>query len=242
MAYPLRGLRHLVAHPATWPLVVLPTLLTWAAFAVAVVVAWWLVPVWMAWVWSPSPQAAPVVLLLYAFVVNLLRALAILTVGGAAYLLAGLVAVPFNDRLSAQVEEVVGGAEALPFRWADVPMSVAHSLLSLGLWVGVVLAAWALEVVPVVGSVAHVVLSVSATGLLLGRELMDGAMSRRRWSFGAKLGFVGRYRGPVLGFGLVAAALLAVPLFNALALPCLVAGGTLLFVDLEGVGAGDAEI
>jgi len=231
---PLVGVRHVLAHPSTWPLLVLPTCITVVMFVVALVVAWTAVPWLMGLVWVPGPTNGAVVHLLYAFVANLLRALFLLVVGVTLYFTAGLVAVPFNDRLSAHVEQAVLGRDpSAPFDWRDVPISVAHSALALALWLPVMLGLWSLELVPVLGSLLHLLLSTLATSFFLGRELMDGAMSRRRWAFRDKLAFVWRHRGPALAMGAVASLLLAVPLLNGLFLPVLIAGGTELFLRLE---------
>lgn len=236
---PLTGLRHVVRHPSTWPLLVLPTAITLTFFVGALAVTWWSVPWLMGAIWVPGPQHVALVHILYAFVGYLLRALLFLGVGVVVYFTAGLVAVPFNDRLSAHVEHVVRGEDpAQPFDWRDVPVSVAHSALALLLWVPVMVALWSLEVVPMLGSLLHVVLSTLATSFFLGRELMDGAMSRRRWSFRAKLAFVWRHRSSTLAMGAVAALLLAVPFLNGLLLPVLIAGGTDLFLRLEALEAG----
>jgi len=241
---PLRGVRHVAAHPSTWPLMVLPTLITTTLFVLGLALAWWSVPALMGLIWAPGPGHAPLIHVLYAFVANLLRALAFLGIGITLYLTAGLLAVPFNDRLSAHVEEVVRGAEVSdPFDWRDIPISVAHSALALGMWLPVMVALWSLELVPGLGSLLHLVLSTAATSLYLGRELMDGAMSRRRWSFREKLDFVWRHKQPALAMGLVASVLLAIPLLNGLVLPVLIAGGTQLFLRLEDEDAthGDGE-
>ena len=58
--------------------------------------------------------------------------------------------------------------------------------------------------------------------------------ARRGWPIRARLGLLGRHPWLMFGFGLAVWGCLFVPLLNLAFMPLSVAGGTLLFLDLEG--------
>ncbi len=240
LTYPFRGIRLVLTHPSTWPYLAVPTLITTGALLTALYVAWQGVPWLLAKVWVPEGDVW-VVEVLWLSLVLVLRALAFLVVGIALYFSAGLVAVPFNDRLSERIETLVAAPGPPPSgrisSFAALATSVSHSALSLMLYLLAMAGLLLLELVPGPGSALHIGLGLLATSLFLGREMMDGCMSRRRMSYGAKLRLVRDNLGAVVGFGLVAAALLWLPLLNFVLLPMMVAGGTLLFCDLERAAA-----
>jgi uncharacterized protein involved in cysteine biosynthesis len=124
-----------------------------------------------------------------------------------------------------------------PFSWrqtlGDLKNSVIHSALSLGLWLSVMIASLVLNLLPVAGSVLSFAIGVAATTMFVARESMDGAMSRRRMRYRHKLRVIVAHPWLMLGFGLVVATLLWIPLLNFVILPMAVAGGTVMFCQLE---------
>jgi uncharacterized protein involved in cysteine biosynthesis len=240
MSYPLLGVRLVLTHAATWPYLVAPVLINAAVFLTAAFVAWHGIALAMGLVWAPGAESGWFVHVAWYATAFLLRALAFLVIGVALYFTAGLVAIPFNDRLSEHVETLCLGPYEESFDWrvllVDVLQSVAHSALSLVLWLGVMAPLFLLQLVPVAGSVLHFVLGTLVTSLFLAREMMDGCLSRRRMGYGHKLRVIRANGWVALGFGLVAAGMLWVPLLNFALLPMVVAGGALLYCHLETLG------
>lgn len=240
VSYPFRGIAFVLARPATWPFLVFPVLITAIVFTSALYIAWHTVPWALTEVFGSNPQAhvdPPLIVVhTWEMFVTLLRAVAFLVIGIVLYFSAGLVAVPFNDRLSQKVETITRGTsdDGVPGTWlGDITLSVSHSALSAVLYVSAMVLLFALNVFPGPGTFVHLTTSLFLTSMFLVREMMDGAMSRRRMSYGRKVRTIGRNLPMMLGFGLVAAVLTWVPLMNFVFLPMLVAGGTLMFCHLE---------
>ena len=239
--YPFRGMVLVLTRPGTWPFLLVPTILTAAAFATALYLAWILTPTMLAQSWTPPPGAPVVVGWMWDLQLLLIRVLAFMGLALGLYFTAGLVAVPFNDRLSDKVERMCLGPRADDATtWTmivDVVQSVSHSAVSMLLYVSAMVSLFVLELVPGFGSFAHLLLGALATALFIVREMMDGAMSRRRMRYGHKIRVLRANLPVVLGFGLVASVLLWVPLMNFVFMPMMVAGGTLLYCHLELAGA-----
>jgi len=237
-AYPFRGLGFIARNPRLLPWVLLPIavtlgLLVGAAFLTLAGTPWLVDQLWA--------RPAGGLLLTSWWILAVGLGLALFAVSMVVlYATAGLIGTPFYDRLSQRVEDTVRGPADEPFSWrvflGDVWQSVSHTLIALILWLVVMGALLLLNVVPVVGSALEFVLSVAFTALFLSREMMDGAMSRRRLSFRRKLGVVLGNLALMEGFGLAAAMLLWVPLLNFVSMPVAIVGGTLMLLDLEDEG------
>lgn len=240
LRYAWWGMRLVLTRTALWPYVAGPVLITILLFTGAASIAWLGIGLAMDLVWAPGPQTAAWVQAAWVALGLFLRAFALLAVGVALYLAAGLLATPFVDKLSEHVERLVLGPSDEPFSLrvmlGDLALSVAHTVLSMLLWVVLMGGAFLLNVVPIAGQVLSLAAGVLATAFLVTRESMDGALSRRRMGYGAKLRVLVSQPALTFGFGLAAAALLWVPFLNFLVLPMTVAGGTLLFCHLEQQG------
>lgn len=236
----LTGARAVVTRPHLWGYLLAPITILLTFFLLAVPVSWASVGWLMNEIFTPKPGTNFLVLWLWATVGLLVRSAALLGLGLALYFAAGLVATPFNDRLSDQIEQMTLGSHKEPFAWkvmlGDLLNSVAHTALSLCVWLFVMSLALLLNLLPVLGSVLSFLLATSATAIFLGRESMDGCMSRRRMSYRHKYRVVLANLPLVFGFGLAASALLWIPFLNFLMLPVAVAGGTLMYCDLERQG------
>jgi len=235
MSYPLQGFRLVLTHPNTWKYLLAPMALSLLALIAALYGTTQLVQMLMASRIAAADNVAEqsALWLFTAFLyVGSFAVTMVFT-----YVLANLLAVPFNDRLSERVEQLTLGPLDEPFRLGtmvtDLLQSVVHSALSLLLWSVVMAGLVALNIVPVFGSVFSVIGTTVATSFFLSREMMDGAMSRRRLGYAHKLRVVRANRAVCLGFGLVASAFLWFPVVNILLMPMMVAGGTLLFCHLE---------
>ncbi len=230
-----KGAGFLVRRPRLFPYVIGPALLTLGM----VVWAWFL-----SWSWTPwllglfwVRPASP------GFLQNLWNGSAFFLIlwgfATAAILIFGLLGAfgaPFYDRLSMAVEQEIN-PNAPVLGWRDelraVLLSVAHALMAAVLWILAMVALVVLEIIPVLGILLEMAGSLTVTALFLARAMLDGPMSRRRYSFGEKVGFMRQRPLMMLGFGLGATGLLMVPLVNVFTIPIAVVGGTLLFDHLE---------
>ncbi len=238
--YPMRGVRHLIDTPRLWTYVVVPVFLTVVMIGGAGWLAWTQGPALLELAWTqPGGEGALATTLLVLWHVALVLArLALFLVGTLVfYGVGGVVAIPFNDFLSQAVEESVLGSRSEPFTWglffADLRMSLSHSLLGLALYVVVMVPVLLLNLVPVVGSVVAATLGGLATTVFLAREMIDGPLSRDRITFANKVGVLRQQKALMIGFGSATACMLWVPGLNLISIPCAVVGGTLLYCQLK---------
>ncbi len=235
--YALYGVRVVVTHPSVWWMIVVPALVTIGLFVFGV----WGLAVVLPWlttfVWTPRPEHAAWVWIGYRVVLWTFRISAVVALFVLLYLTAGLIATPFNDLLSQRVEREVLGLREERATWgavlADLSWSIVHSALSLSVYVVVMIAAFFLNLVPGIGSVASFVVGSVASGMFFTREAMDGSLSRRRMAYARKWRVVLAQWPLALGFGMSVSLLMWIPFLNFLVLPMSVAGGTLMFCHLE---------
>lgn len=225
----LRSHRELWGYLA-WPLVL--NLVVGSALTVAGIFAGWqavdgLVAGLPAWLAALGPVLHGLVVVLVCLAVAFLVARAGVVLGA-----------PWYDALSEHIEAIVAPEAARPavspwpFGWlVDVGRALRWEAQKGLLALGVALVVLAMNVVPVVGQIAGAALAVG-TAILFGcLDAMDASLERRRLGFRAKLGLV-LGQGPlVLGFGGPAAVLVGLPFLNLLAVPFLMAAGTLIYCE-----------
>jgi len=237
---PWQGLRFLLAQPRLLGLIVAPALINMVLLLAALAAALLWGPGLRGRVWSrPGAQGfwglilSGIWLGTAALVVLLLAMLGFICVYG----LAGLVLTPFLDYLSERVEALVLGPRADCFSWGvfcrQVGISAFHSLLNLGLYLLVMGSLLLLNLVPVAGQVLFALTSGTATAFFLGREMLDGPLTRDGYGWRGKLQLVWEHRAVAMGLGAATAALLWLPLLNFVCLPLAVIGGTLLYCRLR---------
>jgi len=240
MRYPWRGVRLVSAHRELWPFVVGPAILLASLLLGAAAIAWVVGGFLLGLVWRPGPDATWTTHAAWFITAIGIRLLLTTMAAVALYLTANVIGAPFLDRLSQEVEALALGRRDEPFSLRvaarDLASSVAHSLLSFGIWLVLMAVCAALNAVPFVGAPISFALAVCGTALLLAREAMDGAMSRRRMTYVHKLRVVFTHAPATLGFGLVHSLVLWIPFVNLAVLPVAIAGGTLLYCDLERAG------
>lgn len=149
-----------------------------------------------------------------------------------------VVAAPFNDALSEAVEGIVTGATPKPFSLAivlrDTVRTVALELLKLFLYALVMAPLFVASlVIPVVGQIFYTIFGFFFTSTYFAIDYVDWPASRRNRGVGFRLELIRREFLPMLGFGTGVWLFLLIPLVNLLFMPAAVAGGTLLFLDLE---------
>jgi CysZ protein len=253
---PLVALALLRREPRVRVAAIVPLLVSAAALAIglAVVVAWggelyalatgWLpwpeAAAWYAWTWIAPLRVLLLVVGLVAF-----GALA----GGVmlvAFLLGGVVAAPFLDRLSRRVEETLTGSvvdTTRPGRGSFLA-DAARAILEEGKRLGFFLGAQGLVVIS--GAVvpgaqpAAAAAMVALAILFLALDSASYTLDRRGLRFGEKLRWSREHFSAVAGYGAAAFLVCSIPLVNLIALPLLVAAGTLLVAETERRGhAGD---
>jgi CysZ protein len=154
--------------------------------------------------------------------------------------LSSTLAAPFNDALSEQVERIVTGAEGQPFRLAtvlrDAVRTVALEATKLAIYAGVMIPLFVLSLlVPVAGPALYSVVSFLFTSAYFAIDYIDWPATRRGRGVSERLSLLSKRSGPMFGFGAGVAVLLFVPVVNLLLMPAAVAGGTLFYLDLEGL-------
>ncbi|MEM9191007.1 MAG: EI24 domain-containing protein [Myxococcota bacterium] len=154
------------------------------------------------------------------------------------FILSAAIAAPFNAALSEQVEMLSTGQEAPRFSVAvlfrDFFRMLGLELLKLAIYFMVMVPLWILQfAVPGVGSVLVTIFGYVFTSFHLAIDYTDHTPERRG------LGFFQRYwlslRRPMasLGFGTGCMVFFFIPFVNLLFLPAAVAGGTLMYLEME---------
>lgn len=147
-----------------------------------------------------------------------------------------VIAAPFYEFLSAAAErrytgevreEPSGWREMLVDVWRGLTEAVKFLVIELGLCI------FALACAP-----ASTPVALCLSAVLIGLELMEGPMGRRRMTFRQKMRYARRHFWPLLGFGSVATVALLVPFLGVAFLPVGVVGGTMMFCDIEARSAG----
>jgi CysZ protein len=111
---------------------------------------------------------------------------------------------------------------------------VVLEIAKLGLWALVMIPLFVLSlVVPVVGQIIYAVFGFFFTAAYFAVDYIDWPASRRNRGISYRFSMLRAHFLPMLGFGTGVWLFLFVPLLNLLFMPAAVAGGTLLFLDLE---------
>ena len=229
-----RGFAFLNEHPRLWGWVIAPAVITLLLVTALVVVASRLLTHVLASLTAHLPSwlagAAS-------------RALAPLVVGallaGALFVfvaLAGLITGPFCERLSEAVDVQLTGHEGPPFSlprflW-ELAISIAHSLRRLIASVVGAIFLFALSFVPVVGTIAAIVLGGWFAARAAAYDSYDAVLARRALPYREKWAYLDMYRSRTLGLGATVAGLLLVPGVNLVALGVGAVGATLATHEL----------
>lgn len=161
--------------------------------------------------------------------------------------LTNVVAAPFNDLLSEEVEHLRLGKKGPPFSLKalarDSARTVGLEALKMALYLVVMVPLYLLSLLlPGVGQVIYTVIAFVFTALYFSVDYVDWPASRRSRSITYRFGMLREHFLPMFGFGTGVWLFLFIPIVNLLFMPAAVAGGTLLFLDLdEGAEPADAE-
>lgn len=241
LSYPLRGVAVLRRYPELARLWLAPIAITFVALAASAWLSFAYADDLLALAWA-EPVATSAGGVLLSLVYWLVRAIVYLLgfalLAIACVALSTLIAAPFNDALSEAIEERTTGRPARPFSFqralADAGRTVRIELLKLCVYASVMgpllVLSW---LVPGVGQVVYVVFGVLFTAVYFAIDYVDFPLARRGWGVRDRIALLRRKPFLLFGFGLGVWACLFVPLVNLAFMPCAVAGGTKLFLDLE---------
>jgi len=230
-----RGLAVLKSHPSLWKWLVAPAIVSLLLLIAAIVgIAHAVDPV-IGWIAPhlPSWLATVAGTLLWLLVVVLLGTAGLFVFAT----VAGMIAGPFNELLSERVEEVLTGRPSPPFSLREflhgAVLGIAHGIRRLASALVGVFVMIALGFVPVVGTIAAMLIGAWLVAGAASYDSYDAVLSRRTMAYGDKLAYLKRYRGRTFGLGLAVAGMLLVPGLNLIALGVGAAGATVAVIQLD---------
>ena len=248
LTYPVRGLSILRRHGGLSRYWLPPIALTFAALVTSLVFSVRHSDEVVNLVWG-TPSGDDWLSHLLAAIHWLVEGVALLTAYALSLvlsvLLANVFAAPFNDALSAVVEERETGLPAPPFSFAalmrDLGRTVTLELLKLFVYLGVLgplmIASW---FVPGVGTLLYSVFASLFTVVYFALDYLDWPASRRGYGVRQRIGLLSVRPLTTLGFGVSVSVCLFIPILNLFLMPLAVAGGTRLFLDLSEYAAQQA--
>lgn len=241
-----KGFRFLISHPKLWPWAIIPTLINLIILIIMMVVFihyygdlhGWLsgylghidIENPTSWYMHILDGILWVADLLFQLLIIILSLIILLIIS---YAVALIVAAPFNDTLSEQVEIIVTGSGEIPFSlkkfikdmWRIIKMESIKALILL--LIPIVL--FVLNIIPAIGGFLYVLLTFlfgawdmgfAFAELPLGRKLVP---LKERFAFGMK----NKWSLMGLGFGFI------IPFFYLIFTAPLAVGGTLLYIDRQ---------
>lgn len=157
-------------------------------------------------------------------------------------MLVPVLAAPFNDALSEEVELIRIGKEPPAFSfsrlvrevWRTVRLEGAKLLLYATVMIPLFFAAF---LIPVVGHAVYSVFGVVFTALYYAIDYVDWPASRRGLGVRDRAALARSHWPVMFGFGLSVWLLVFIPFVNLFLIPAAVAGGTMLYIDLAKLGS-----
>jgi len=231
-----RGFTFVRRHPRLWKWLVAPALVTLVLLIGLVVGITWVTRPLVAWVTTHVPSS------LAGIVGGLVELIVVAGLGvGAALIFVSvisMVAGPFNEMLSEQVEQELTGTPSPAFRLGafvrDAVVGIGHALRRLALSLVYIVLLFALNFVPLVGSAAALVIGFYLAAKGTAYDCYDAVLARRNLAYADKLAYLRRTRGRALGLRAVVTALLFVPIVNLFVLGIGAVGATLAIHAQEG--------
>lgn len=218
-----------------------PVIITLAVIVGVLVGGWFAREPLIDWIW-PSPEGETVAVAVVRVLHDLVGILLMLVIWIAGLIgsiaISAVFAAPFNDMLSEAVELLARGQAAPPFSLSELAFGAARSLrieaAKFAFFAAIMGPLFVVSFfVPVIGSVVYPVLAFLLGALYFGLDYVDWPASRRHLGARWRYRFVGRHFWALLGLGLGVWIVLFLPLFNLFLMPAAVAGGTLMFLDIE---------
>jgi CysZ protein len=229
---PWRALRLIAGNPKLWPAALAPFFINLGLF---VLFFWFTYSRFEAWVraFLPGGEGWWQQALMYAALVVVV--LLLLAVEIYLFAVVGrIIAAPFLEILTRRVERLTLGGEP-EFEdmgpWRGMLRAARQELKKLVLYLTLISSLLILNLIPVVGALAYMVLTGLTTCFFMALEFLDYPLERRGFSLGRKLAYVWELKLTGLGFGAMVLCLGVVPILNLAMLPLAAAGGALLFLD-----------
>jgi len=233
-----RGLAAIRACPGAWKWLVAPALVTLLLIAAAIAGIAHVTDPLVRWVTDHLPSflagAAGALVEIILVAVLGLGALLIFTA------VAGAIAGPFNERLSERIEAHLTGrpvpAFSLPGFLHELSLGIVHGIRRVIVALLGAIVVFAIGLVPVVGTIAALVLGFWFVARGAAYDCYDAVLARRAMAYRDKLAYLERHRARTLGLGATVAALLLVPGVNLVALGLGAAGATVAAHSPESSG------
>ncbi|MEO8548892.1 MAG: EI24 domain-containing protein [Kofleriaceae bacterium] len=228
-----RGLAVLRAHPALWKWIVAPAIVTLLLVIGAIALIAHITTPLVAWLVGHLPHflAGVAGTLLTVIVVALLAGVALLLFTA----VAGAVAGPFNEMLSERIEARLTGRAVPRFSFAEflheLSLGLVHGIRRVAVAILGSVLVLALGFIPVVGTIAALVLGFWFAARGAAYDSYDAVLARRSLAYREKLAYLERHRARSLGLGAVVAGMLLVPGLNLVALGLGAAGATVAAVE-----------
>ena len=243
LRYPLRALTLINRTPRLWQYIVVPIIAN--VFVGALLYFGLLFPLLGALdARIPDESSGLAAALLYTVWALLGVTLAI----GVGFLLVrfGVVlGAPWYGQLSEELEALLVGRPAAPKRLTlggvlgdigrALQFEIKKLLLALMIWTPSLLL-----LLPALGGLVYTVVGFALGATISCLDFFDGPLERRRLQFREKLSVVRRLLPGSASFGLVAFALVSIPLVNLLAIPLFVTAGNILVIE-QGLRVARAE-
>lgn len=145
------------------------------------------------------------------------------------FLIGMVLTSPLNDLLSEKTEATVRTPQTIPFSLHYLWRLLRGELLKSVVLILIPLVLLILNLIPVIGTIAYIVLS-SAFGMwAMGMAYIDYAVSRAQPGFRGRFTFYWQHFSAISGFGVI----FFIPFFNFVFSSPLVVGSTLLYLRLN---------
>lgn len=222
----------MISQPGLRRFVILPLLINVLVFAGLL---WFAFSRFGAWVDALIPSLPAWLSFLNYVLWPLFVALVLLMVFFTFTSLANLIASPFNAFLAEKVEIVARGKDPFPpFSWKELaamaPRTIWRELRKLGYFLPRALGLLVLSLIPGINLLAAP-LWLLFNIWMMAAQYIDYPADNNKVSWPALLDWLQRNRWASLSFGGITYLAVMVPVFNLLAMPAAIAGGTLLWVD-----------
>jgi len=235
-AYPLRAAWLLVRAPALWVYMAVPVLINMVILGL---LSYLLVPPALRWI-DEIIRGLPPWALPLAFIPRMLLLVALLLVLGFLVLQFGaIIGSPWYERLSQRLESRLRPERA---NWPEEPFNLRFVLRDIGralaftcykaiVAIAVGIPIFLVGIVPLVGPFVAGVGQFTLGAFLVGLDVLDPPLERRRLSFGEKVALFFAQSPASFGMGAICLVLLGVPLLNLFFIPICVAAGTIFYCD-----------
>ncbi len=233
-AAPLDGLLFMRKHPALWQYGLMPMVINLVISGIVMLAAAY-------GVWYAAGQLEGVFpegwlgqVGYYASLIGLVL-LAVMLAFGFWILMQGLLCGVYYEKLTRRIEEILD-SDASQFEDLPFTRGMFDAARDAGALVTTTVGLQFLHIIPVIGSIAALGLTLYFDSFILGREYFDYPLSLRGLDRAQKKAFVKAHRGHTLGMGAAVMALMTVPVLGAVLLTSAVAGAVLLhrkLIDVE---------